>query len=438
MQFAVRNWALRHPETGELFPADLPSDSFPAVCDPQIDRWHKTCAQRLRNDATSTNEKAVPATGTDPRVHVHFTHVPGGPPRQVPEMDYFDRRRTHVPFVHVPSRPGPYHSQSPHKRRVESNSSSSQEERARRRRSFSDYPSPPHEKTRPSSHLDPHRPEAVRRHSSQPRRAASPSSPDSDSEDGPVNPRARVHRSGRPPVASVRVFPPTSPISPPVPQGPARHPHRSEMRQDDLRRRSLPPGHFGIRQKVMSFLPGSHERQRSTSRSDRETDSRPTSARMRPEHPSSRLSRRFSDEADSADESGSDVSPKHHTHREREREREKTRERELREREIEEERERRSRKDRAHLRPDLNRRTSSAADVDRRTREWDVRDRYRERERDHGRDPRDPRANLTGDERQRRSWRERERERDHERGRGGSPVVMGVGGRRYPAEGIKS
>lgn len=195
----------------------------------------------------------------------------------------------------------------------------------------------------------------------------------------------------------------------------------------------------------MSFLPGTHDRPRSTSRSDRETDSRPNSARLRPDHPSSRMNRRHSDDPYSSDESGSDASPKHRSRRERERERErekeKLREREKRERELEEERERRSRKDRTHLRPGMTRRTSSAADVERRTREWDVRDRYRDRdrERDHvrdhvkdTRDSRDPRGNLTGDERHRRSWRERERDRERERG--GSPVVTGVSGRKYPTE----
>ncbi|KAK9425774.1 hypothetical protein SUNI508_03135 [Seiridium unicorne] len=437
IQFAVRNWALRHPDTGVPFPSDLPSGAFPGVCDPQIDQWHKDCAKRLRVDAAPAPEKPTHATSPDPRVHFSHVHA-GGPPRHGPEMDYFERQRPNVPFIHIPGRPGAHHSQSPHKRRVDSSSSSSVDERARRRRSFSDYPSPQHEKTRPPSHLDPHRPEPVRRHSSQARRH-SPLPSESDSDDGMRNPRTRVHRPSRPPLASVRVFPPESPISPPVPQGPARPSHRTQLRQDNSRRQSLPSGHFGIRQKVMSFLPGSHDRQRSTSRSDRDNDSRPNSARLRPDHPSSRHNRRYSDEADSSDASDSDVSRKHRNHREREREREreKVREREQRERELEEERERRSRKDRAHLRPGLDRRTSSAADIERKRREWDVRDRYRDRdrEREHGRDPRDPRANLTGDERQRRSWRERERERERERG--DSPVVTGVSGRKYPTDNLK-
>lgn len=51
IQYAVRNWALKHPETGEPFPIDLPRDSFPPGCDPEIDKWHKSCAERLRREA---------------------------------------------------------------------------------------------------------------------------------------------------------------------------------------------------------------------------------------------------------------------------------------------------------------------------------------------------------------------------------------------------
>ncbi|KAI4593529.1 hypothetical protein KJ359_009215 [Pestalotiopsis sp. 9143b] len=440
IQYAVRNWRLKHPVTGVPFPPDLPADAFPKVCDPEIDRWHKECAKRLRSDAAPAIERPSPASAPAPDPRVHFNHVhASGPSHHGPAMDdYFGRQRPNVPFVHVAGRPGVHHSQSTRKHRVDSSSSnSSPDERSRRRRSFSDYPSPIHEKVRHSVHLDP-RPPAVRRHSSQPRQDPAPDS-DSDLDDAPPSPRSRVHRPVRPPVASVRVFPPESPVSPPVPQGPARSSHRTEPRQNDSRRRSMPPGHFGIRQKVMSFLPGSgsYDRQRSpSSRSDRDSDSRPNSARLRHEHGSTRLSQRYSDEAFSPADSDSDISPRQRYHRDREHERERERERErekekIRLREVEDERERRSRKDHAHLRPGINRRTSSAADVERRSREWDVRDRReRDRLRDHARDLREPRdVPRTSGERHRRSWREQDRE--HERERATSPVV-GVSGRKYP------
>ncbi|PHH68397.1 hypothetical protein CDD83_6130 [Cordyceps sp. RAO-2017] len=49
MQFAVRNWALRHPETGEPFPPDLPADVFPAGPDLEVDRWHKSSGDNSRS-----------------------------------------------------------------------------------------------------------------------------------------------------------------------------------------------------------------------------------------------------------------------------------------------------------------------------------------------------------------------------------------------------
>lgn len=437
MQFAVRNWALRHPDTGVPFPTDLPSTAFPAVCDPQIDEWHRNCAKRLRSEAAPAAERPAPtAAAPDPRVHVHFNHVrPGGIPRHGPAMDYFERDRTRdVPFVHVSSRRAPS-GQSPRKHRVNSSGSgSSMDERARRRRSFSDYPSPSHESMRSSAHLDPRRPVPTsgRRHS-HPR-------PESESESGSDSegPRSRGHRPVRP-VASVRVFPPDAPRGHQGTHVPTKS-HRSELRQDDSRRRSLPSGSFGIRQKITSLFPGSHDRTHSASRSDREADSRPTSSRVRPDVPGSRLSRRWSEESWSSDGSDSDVSPKHRVRRDPERMAQLLREREQRERELqqEEERERRSRKERTHLRPGIGRRTSSAADIERLPREWDARDRYRDRDRGRERrDSRDPRMNLTGDESERPGFRERERRRERDRDRAGSPVVTGVGGRKYPTDSLK-
>ncbi|PMB71021.1 hypothetical protein BM221_003485 [Beauveria bassiana] len=51
LQFAVKNWNLRHPETGECFPADLPTDVFPSAADEEVDLWHKACGERLTREA---------------------------------------------------------------------------------------------------------------------------------------------------------------------------------------------------------------------------------------------------------------------------------------------------------------------------------------------------------------------------------------------------
>ncbi|KAK7983744.1 hypothetical protein PG989_011146 [Apiospora arundinis] len=439
MQYAVRNWGLKHPDTGIPFPTDLPKEAFPSESDPWIDKWHQGCAEKLRYEAAVP---PAPQPPQDPRVH--FTHVRGShtaSARPAPEKEYSERDRPSVPFVHVPGRrgnTGAHQTHPPDPRRHESTSSSSPDDPAIRRKSFSDYPPPSPEAVRPSTHLDPRRPVPLRHHSHS--RTHSPTPSDSDS-DVPRSPRVRPVQPGRP-KHSVRVFPPEAP--PPPPAVPGMRPHRTELRPPESRRRSLPSGSTSplgsIRQKLSSFLPGSSDRPHSSSRGDRE--------KSRPEHHSSRLSRSYSDDSYASD-SGSDLSPKQRIprdrdrHRLRERDRERERdldrtierqlEREQREREIEEERERRSRKDKAYMRrPVIDRRTSSAADIDRRSNEygWEPRDRDsrlrdRERGRDRGREE-ELRRSSHSDDRERKRYREREREG------GSSPLVTGVGGRKYP------
>ena len=170
------------------------------------------------------------------------------------------------------------------------------------------------------------------------------------------------------------------------------------------------------------MFPGSSERP-SSSRSERD--------RLRASHVSPRRHKVYSEESYASD-TDTDASPKHRSRRlrekdltreqvreiERGREREREREREIK-REIEEDRDRKARKERAYLhRPIYDRRTSSAADIERRPRDhgWDHRDRPRDLGRDPGR-------SVTSDERDRRRYRERDR--------GVSPVI-GVSGRKYP------
>jgi hypothetical protein len=52
LQTAVRNFAIKNPDTGEPFPVDLPSESLPQKADPLIERWHNHCAEKLRQQAT--------------------------------------------------------------------------------------------------------------------------------------------------------------------------------------------------------------------------------------------------------------------------------------------------------------------------------------------------------------------------------------------------
>ncbi|KAF4468102.1 hypothetical protein FALBO_5011, partial [Fusarium albosuccineum] len=209
LQFAVKNWHLRHPETGQEFPPDLPKSVFPAEADPEVDRWHKSCADKLRKDAHARERDpprdapreppgAEPEPGEPQEPKFAYSHVRGNAfagSRQRPAEPAYERPLyNHVPGRHAggrPARPSPerYNSRS--------------EDHARRR-SFSDYNMPPHADAPPYSHggggayLDPNarRPVPPRRHS-QPRHYSS----DSTDED-PNPPRMKRRPDPSPPSPS--------------------------------------------------------------------------------------------------------------------------------------------------------------------------------------------------------------------------------------------
>ncbi|KAI0188412.1 hypothetical protein F4808DRAFT_62900, partial [Astrocystis sublimbata] len=337
-------------------------------------------------------------------------------------------------------------------------------------RRHSDAKPPPvivREDTRASAHLDSHshRPAHTRRHSHTPN-YKSPyvaSVHDSESEsDMRGSPR-------QPPLSGPSIRRGPVPVGATIPAPVSSRVHRSELRERDDLRAAKP----SIPSKIKQLLSSNH-RQRSTSGSrDREQrlplPRHSSSVRYRAKDaPPTRLSRSLSGGSLSSD--GSSTEKYGPTSREqvrsrererdraiaieredRERDRDRERERERRAREWEEELDRKSRsiakdRDKAYLRPAINRRTSSHADIDRRRGEevtWDPRDRDRRRE---SRDlEREVRRNLTGDEMDRERERDRReierdrRERERRRyDRGGSsppmqpPVTTGVGGRMYP------
>lgn len=453
MQYAVRNWALKNPDTGVLFPADLPADAFPLDTDPDADRWHQTCAIKLREQATPKEDPKPKPAPPDPKVpfqhvpppshdyfgrpvKVAYMRVPSGAPRAVPvsrspdrERDRhrdrdrdrprdWDRDRGERLHDHYPRRQG-----------------SSSDEPARRPRSFEHVHFPPDAAR--SMHLPRRVPEVVtppRRHS-QPRHHSS----SSDSEDSQISPRTaqkrrRDHRStDPPPVSQRRVYD----------DGPrivTSHPHLPSMAEDTKRGGPI----SDIKEKIKSALAGDRERPRSGSRG-RKDDGFVHVRASGPKDgiPASKLRGSWSDFGDS----DSDTSP--HSRRQRKIDRERAREREARERSAarerhlkeardrDRERDSDERKNRARernrgggdrprksrepseedhspksrsrggtgsgpflVRPDeAYRRTSSHADLDRK-RDWDA---ARERDRDRAREDR---------------YRDRDRERERERDRG--------------------
>lgn len=222
MQYAVRNWALKHPETGEHFLPDLPADVFPTRPDMDVDRWHMACAEKLRSEAASPADdgpRSKPAPAADhpePRFAYarmnSFQRTASSPRPRAAEAEYFGRR---MPYTHIPARHAGQRRPDPSPRRHDP-----AEERMRRK-SFSDYAYPPPD-AEPLYHGYPSTPfDAGVNRSAQPRRHSHPrheSSESSDMEPMPesINCKAkRRRRPASPPPPSVRRFvPPTAPVPP--------------------------------------------------------------------------------------------------------------------------------------------------------------------------------------------------------------------------------
>ncbi|TWU76354.1 hypothetical protein ED733_006243 [Metarhizium rileyi] len=418
LQYAVRKWNLKHPESGADFPVDLPSTCFPEEPDQEVDRWHKTCSDKLRTAASSDDgatPKPSPANEQKPPPKFTYAHfqepfISTSPPRSRPnDGDYFGRPMS---YTHVPRRFSTQRKaeRSPDRPR---HGNSSSDDRGRRK-SFSDYAfghpgtDPPLPRGYSPTYVDAKMKKAAgheRRHS-HPRHDMSDSSND-EPVGGPREKRRR--RPNSPPPPSVRRFVRTGASS--QPQGPSNgfsnlRPPRPDGRSDEAKRRTGPSPLGSLRDKftetVSSILPNglTSDRPRPGSRQNSGTESI-RSRRSREQVRASRLSRSYSDmdtdESDDAVVTENDVRRRRRIREERERERERDRERYQRGRvrdpdhDWEGDRDLGLRREKSYLRrPETQRRTSSHADIDRNRDppEWDPRDRERDRDRDRLRNER--------------------------------------------------
>ncbi|KAG0651726.1 hypothetical protein D0Z07_2065 [Hyphodiscus hymeniophilus] len=100
IQTAVRNFAIKNPDTGEPFPVDLPTEAFPLVADQEIERWHNSCAEKLRQRATPNAEDEGPRPDLPPRPRVRtgMAYVRPGV-----RADYFEpkSRSRPISYQHV-------------------------------------------------------------------------------------------------------------------------------------------------------------------------------------------------------------------------------------------------------------------------------------------------------------------------------------------------
>lgn len=481
IDYAVKHWNLVNPDTGERFPSNIPTACFPLEPDPEISVWYEACGDKLKKEATP-KDSSRPA-GPSPafpsaadRVNAGFSHVPAGAGRPSP-TDYFTHRT--VPYAHVSAG---HPSASRYTRRSGLRTSPERPERMRppppphhhltpeedraRRRSFSDYPSP-HEHH--PTHLNPERPSATARRHSHPRRF--PTDEESASEDGDDDLRSRAgsrptsghyppHRSPR----FVHIAVPGAPAgTPPVVPSPGiatgggaklRPTTADGGRVSPLsgpRRKSAGGGFEEAKDwakgKISGIFssgsaastPSGEPAQRVPRKSPGSSSGNVNTANLSRDSLPARLARSRSYETPEGREDGASAESeseyerrKRRERRRRERDRDRQRaeydaptststSRRGREWEQRREREREQQNARYHLhRPENVRRTSSHADVDRIERERAAR--YEEL-------ARDPRGRY---ERRRAAGSglgERERER---RDRTASPVIKGVGGRRYP------
>lgn len=406
IQYAVQHWALRHPETGQAFPPDLPASVFPAQPDQQVDTWHKQCADQMRDEACKEEEEAssMPSSSAAPPrpepepfpepaapkfAYVHTADPPFHPtsPR-TRGADQFER----FTYVRVGERYGANVGQRPPMHSPERSRRPRPADDAARRRSFSDYAStrqPNPDGIRHSysgtylnpdpTRTTPSRPSHGRRHSHAQRHSSDSSGDESADDSMHMRASRRRQRAGSPPTPGVRrVVPPSS--GPPPPSAgssaPSFRTHRSDSRADDGRRRTSPFGSFRekISETVSNILPGSHSR--NSSRQSSVND--PIRVRRSREHiPPSRLNQNHSDLASDGLSGDSSEDERRHRHQLR-------KEREQRERYRAEDQDSGGRRDRqpppqqAPRRTDSQRRTSSHADADRRREPgWD-RERFRD------------------------------------------------------------
>lgn len=466
---AVKNWHLKNPDTGELFPEDIPASAFPSEPDPDICVWYEACGDKLKKEATPRASPRPPFPSAADRVHAGFSHVPAGSARPA-ATDYFTHRS--VPFAHVsPGHAagryrGPGLRVSPERPdRMRASGTSPQEERARRR-SFSDYPSPhePH----PSPHLNPNRPTAARRHS-HPRRV-SVEDDDSDEDDASIRADRRgsaghgpPHRSPR--FAHLAAAGVGSPAGTPPVSGVASLGHIPNLRAEGGGVKIRPEDAGGLRRKsatddvkdwakgklsgIFSAASPAERPRKSPASSSGNVGGIGTGGGSRDSLPT-RMGRSRSYDDGESDSDSEYERERRRRKRARDRERERDRDRDQRrERDAAYERERdhhsarrsrewddgneptgpaprtRSRKERDarearyFRRPENPRRTSSHADVDRidRQRYEEMRDRER-----------------YADERRRRREAGGMAHEERARDRTASPGIKGVGGRRYPAE----
>jgi len=427
LQYAVANWGLKHPDTGVLFPADLPKDAFPSETDPDTERWHQECQERSlkASEEARTETPRWEARPDFADFKSHWSHIRVTP---TSPRDFFRSNPANFAYVHI-SPPRHTSMRSPERERAREKERfirrQASDDPTLHRRSFSDYPTSPDgpRRARPA-HLAP-QPSSQRRRHSHPRHYSSNS--DSDSDSSSISPKTPKSSSRRSPLAipirryvsgtseeSPRIIRTAVPPSPPT--GSHVHSARSEparsSRDDDNKRRStfipsITSSHINqLREAFVSIISPALgdivDRPRSSSngsrgKRDHISSSAPGSAKMSKEDilPNSKLSKSWSDIDSDYSDFDSDKAVHGGDSSKRARSRERGRSREV---------------DRSRS--------------DRRDREKDRSERGKERERERERSTRERERGLEHERsRGRTRVNHRDRDRDHNPSRTRSPTI---------------
>jgi hypothetical protein len=194
LQTAVRNFGIKHPDTGEPFPLDLPKEAFPLKADPAIEKWHSECAEKLRRQASPDEFDRPyirPSLPPRPDIRSGYSHIrnpvsPGRVPRERQQgADYFSSRPLRYKHVSSEDANKPPTNRGSSYRPYLSPADGAPQSPHLRRRSFPDnYYSPPAASPAPDPPQPAMRPRGedhIRRHS-HPRHRREPSTPSSSSE----------------------------------------------------------------------------------------------------------------------------------------------------------------------------------------------------------------------------------------------------------------
>ncbi|KAI9742321.1 MAG: hypothetical protein M1818_003854 [Claussenomyces sp. TS43310] len=221
LQFAVQHFGLKHPDTGEPFPLHLPREAFPSQADPDIERWHSRCAEKLKQEAKPDESDAPDSRPSLPPkatlrsgyTHLRAGYASGRSPRERQQgADYFSTRP--VAYQHVPSstfqpvRP-PVTRDSTRRTRLTPGDESPRTSRARRK-SVPDYsyplspvPQSPVSFAAPRRGLQPRTDSYIRRHS-HPRVHRRPSTSSTSSSGGNNGSPSSHSESDNPPPSKAR------------------------------------------------------------------------------------------------------------------------------------------------------------------------------------------------------------------------------------------